>query len=216
MSATNTPLVSETVPTTVETTNGKPAKSKKTTKKPAPTTKSVTPKTSTQKKLPAAKKTAVDGSLRGIPKGAKWKPAKKQLSFAEIKEKTGASGLRAPQAALLTALAKAKNPLNRSKLHDITGIDNTYVGVWLGRSDPAKRVASESAWGYTSLLTLKFVNQKTFVIDDRETLVYEITASGRKELEKYNQMVKDNAAAEKDAEKQKAARAKERAKKAAK
>lgn len=167
-------------------------------------------------KKPAAKKPA--------PKVTK-KPAataerKKQPGYKEIKERsakasgTAGSGLVGRQARILAVLAKAKAPMTRAMISDKSGVELSWTGVWLGRTDPAARAASEGEWGYTSLQSLKFVTQTTMVIDDATQFVYAITPAGRKELEAYTAAEAAKERLKRDAEKAKAARAKERAKKA--
>lgn len=175
----------------------------------------IAPVPKTASKKPTAKKplkVAVDGSKRGVAKAANWKPETKSSSFAEIKERTGASGLRVPQANILTTLAKAKAPMTRAKIAELTGIDQSWVGDWIGYATVEQRAEQERKWGRTALITLKFVKQTITLVDDREVTVYEITPTGRKELDVYTQMLRDKETAKKAAEKEKATRAKERAK----
>lgn len=190
--------------------NGKAAK----VKKAAAKVKAVPAKASPPKPKKAIKQ-AADGSLRGVAKPANWKPERTMRGFDPAAPIAHDNRLKAPQIRVLQLLARARAPLARGKIAESTAIDPSWVGVWVGRTDPVKRAESEAKWGYTSLLTLKFAVQKTVTVDDRDTVAYEITAAGRKSLEKHLAAEKAEEATKKDAEKAKVAKAKEKAKKAA-
>lgn len=165
---------------------------------------------------------ATDGTLRGVAKPANWTPPTKQLSYDEIKEQCKGrglrnhSGIRKPQATILTLLSKARAPMNRAMIAEQTGIDNSWVGDWIGYLDADKRAEQEAKWGRTSLLTKGFVKFKKLTVPDAQPeTVYEITPAGRKELETYNKMVAEKEANDTAEEKARAQREKDRAAKKA-
>lgn len=95
-------------------------------------------------------------------------------------------GLRKPQVRILDALAKAKGPLSRGKIIErITQNGKaTAIGDALGCKDVALREARDAQVGYKSLLSQKLVRQLDLDVDGHKETVYEMTAAGRKALEK--------------------------------
>lgn len=137
------------------------------------------PKTAPKKTIPA----------KAAPKKASAKAAKPKTERAPRAAKTG---LRDAQIRILKVMAKARAPLTRVTLNEAVAAVGDFPTAekfiqWmadpLGASDPANRPTAEGRCGYPSLLTLKYVSQKTIKILDKPTLVYEITATGRKGLE---------------------------------
>lgn len=173
--------------TTVATATATPVTAKK-----APKSKKAAP----AKKAPAPKKVtkkAVDGSLRGVAKPAGWEPSTKMGGF----DPKNVLSLRKPQVRLLAVLVKAKGPMSRKVLSEKSGVEYAWLCNWIGQPDAEARKGREARWGFTSLLTLKFVTVKQIDVDDRPTWVYEITASGRTALAKYEAAAKEKAKASK-------------------
>ena len=95
------------------------------------------------------------------------------------------AGLNKPQVRILGALAKAKAPFNKGMISEKAAVDPAWVGPNVGLVDPERRAEREKIDGRPSLITLGYVKHKMVPLDnDRVDNVYEITASGRKALEK--------------------------------
>lgn len=91
--------------------------------------------------------------------------------------------LRPLQVRVLKELAKAKGPLTRAKLYDRLGFKApSGLNNVLGKNDPKKRAKADKV--YPSLLTHGYVQLLELDVDGRIERGYEITASGRKALEK--------------------------------
>lgn len=91
--------------------------------------------------------------------------------------------LRKPQAAILGVLAKAKGPMTRQAISDRAGYSSS-VGVYaeIGWPDAKKRAKADKA--HPCLITLGWVREHDLDVDGRKELGIEITAAGRKALEK--------------------------------
>ncbi len=90
--------------------------------------------------------------------------------------------LNAPQIRLLEALRDG-GWLDRNALNVNAKVDISWVGVWIGRFDPATRAASEAKWKYTSLLTLGYVEERNLEIEEGiYERSYHITPAGLKAL----------------------------------
>lgn len=133
---------------------------------------------------------AADGTNRGIVRPAGWIPPEeaRQSSAAELKEKNG-TPLRKPQARILALLAKSKGPQPRSTISELTGIDQSWVGDWIGYREKEKRDEQERKWGRTSLITLGCAKWVEVELEGRTVWCAEITAAGRKALEQYNKIM---------------------------
>lgn len=131
----------------------------------------------TTTEAPKARKVA-----KAKPKAAK-KPVKPS---ANGKPRARKEGLRLPQVRILKVLTTAKGPMTRAKITDKVsqGDKPTATGYSLGSTDASllKRYAKEC--GYPSLLLLGFARQVELDIDGKKETSYEITAAGRKALEK--------------------------------
>lgn len=159
----------------------------------------------TSGKKTAAQRMKANNTPSKPKKEAKKPAAKKPAKNAEpTANKMDADKLRKPQGRILVALAKAKAPLTRAKLADASGIDQAWVGDWIGYLDADKRSAQEAKIGYTSLITFGYVKVKEVTVDDRATNAYEITATGRKAAEKFAAEQKEKEAAKKEKGKKKA------------
>lgn len=130
----------------------------------------------------AAKKAPVKKAA-AAKKGAKKAPAKAAKTAKKAVKKAPAAapaakkgGLGKPRLAVLKALAKASKPLTRSLIAEKTGIGSGFTSL-LGHSDPAKREER-------SLLSLGLIKAEQHDIGGRDTIVYSLTAAGRKALEK--------------------------------
>lgn len=131
------------------------------------------------------------GHLRGIVRTKAYKPERTFVSAAERKE-AGKPPINGAQARILFTLSKARGPLTRQQITEITGVDNTYVGVWVGRIEKEKREASEKKWNYTSLITLGWARWMDVTTEGSTVMCAEITANGRKGLVAYDKYQTDN------------------------
>lgn len=122
------------------------------------------------------------------------KKVPKAKKIAKVKpEKAGRApkdGLRTGQVRILAYLAKAKGCPPRKIIAEKSGLTTGWVCNHIGPNDAAVRSATEKRTGYPSLLTLKLVRPVyTKVVlgsadKGRVETGYEITALGRKALEK--------------------------------
>src|SRR3954453_1577457 len=94
------------------------------------------------------------------------------------KETKTSDGLRKPQVRVLEALAKSKEPLNRKEISTKGKVDLAMLNSYLGAHDLKIRAKNDKAV-CPSLLTLGYVTAK----DSDGTVVYSITASGKKAVE---------------------------------
>lgn len=122
---------------------------------------------------------------------AKPKKAKKAAKAEGAKpSRNGVVGV--PQQRILGALAKAKGPLTRGKINEAcakAGFTTAKkFSAWmtdpLGQADPKARKAAETKSGRKSLLTLGYVKQVDLDIDGHKEVCFQLTATGRKALEK--------------------------------
>jgi hypothetical protein len=90
------------------------------------------------------------------------------------------TGLRKPQVRILSALSKARGPLNRAAIASKADVDVAGMVEHIGSSDPAKRKAND-AKHWPSLLSLGFVKEASNE-EEGGGSVYEITAAGKKAL----------------------------------
>lgn len=147
---------------------------------------------------PAQKTAALRVSSRKANVEAKTDPKKKETTVkteekaavAEKTERKTKTGLRIPQVRVLLVLTKAKGPLTRGKISEKCGNKTAVVvGRAVGYSDPEKRAAfretRDGKIAGTPLLDLKYVREKELDVDGVKELVVEITAAGKKALEKY-------------------------------
>lgn len=119
----------------------------------------------------AAVKKATKGKKAAVKKGAAAPRAKKE-------------GLRKPQVRVLQALAKSKKPngeMSRVEIAEVANVDGAMLNSYIGSSDDAIRAANDKKY-MPSLLTLGYV--KDFDPAEGGGMLYAITASGRKALEK--------------------------------
>lgn len=136
-------------------------------------------------------KQAQDGSLRGVAKPDGWKPEKQLMASFLAAQAEGKKGLDlAPfmnkaQVRSLELMAKAKGPVARQTFVEKGCISSdSYVGVWVGRVKEDERIESEKKWGYVSLVTAGWAKVVQLDDNDKKAWVYEITANGRKALER--------------------------------
>jgi hypothetical protein len=146
------------------------------------TTKAAAPKPA---KAPAA--TKAPAAPKQTP--AKDKPAaapKAPKTPAPAKEKAD-GGLRKPQVRILTALVKSAVPLDRKTLAAKAPVDVAACVEYVGSHDEAVRKANDEKH-FPSLVTLGLI--KFGPPTESGGTTYEVTAKGRKELEKLNKPAK--------------------------
>lgn len=94
--------------------------------------------------------------------------------------------LRKPMVRILACLAKARSPMARKEISEKAPCDLPFLTNYLGNYDSEQRAANEEKRGFKSLLTLGYVKQEQHDVDGRDVMMYEITANGRKALERAN------------------------------
>lgn len=99
--------------------------------------------------------------------------------------------LRKSQTRILGILAKAKGPLPKHRINEIAAKDyptaqkhTAWMADAIGSLDPATAKKAQERCGYPSLLTLKLIRHVETSVEGKTEHGYEITASGRKALEK--------------------------------
>jgi len=127
------------------------------------------------KKTPAKK---VEAKKDSAKKSAAPKKAKAPAAAKEPRAKK--EGLRKPQVRILAALRKANKPLTRAQISEKAPADLAWMNSWIGSNDESIRAENDKT--FPSLLTLKMV--KFAAAEDESKTAYEITAIGRKALEK--------------------------------
>jgi outer membrane biosynthesis protein TonB len=146
------------------------------------------------KKTPVVKKeTALKATKRVAAKKvaakkveAKKAPVKKPAASKKAKAtspkepRAKKEGLRKPQVRILAALRKANKPLTRSEISEKAPADLAWMNSWIGSNDDSIRAENDKK--FPSLLSLKMV--KFAAAEDESKTAYEITAIGRKALEK--------------------------------
>lgn len=100
---------------------------------------------------------------------------------AEKKDKPK-SELRAPQIRILKALKGGKT-LTRAQIASKAPVDVATCVEYLGSPDPAIREKNDKKH-FPSLVSLGLVRQEQHDIDNRDVMMYSITAKGTKALEK--------------------------------
>lgn len=135
-------------------------------------------------KKPAAKNATKPKAASGKQqiKKAAVKAAKKAAKAAPKKERAKKEGLRKGQIGVLTVLAKATKPLTRKQIAEKGNLDLASLTGYIGPSDPDKRKYNDETY-FVTLLTLKCVKEEQHDINNRDTIVYTITATGRKAME---------------------------------
>lgn len=96
------------------------------------------------------------------------------------------NGLRKPQIRVLLVLKDSKGPSSREVICTRANLDPVCLGNAIGSVKPGERVEREAKQGYLSLITLGLVKETTLDIVGKKERCYEITESGKKELEKYS------------------------------
>lgn len=112
-------------------------------------------------------------------------PKPKKTKTKEDKPSSGAVKLRKPQVRILAALAKSADPMNRKEIAESAPCDLAWLNSWVGSTDDAVREKNDLE--FPSLVTLKYVKVVRRPSDDgRDRVVdcYEITAAGRRALDK--------------------------------
>lgn len=92
------------------------------------------------------------------------------------------NGLRKPMVRILRALAKSAKPLSRNQIAEKAQVDQPSLSTYIGAHDEKVRAANEKKRGITGLLTLGYVRYAGE--EGSSEPVYEITAAGRRALEK--------------------------------
>lgn len=116
------------------------------------------------------------------PKAAKVskpKAAKKSAAKPESNKKLRPEVLK-PQLAILRALAKAKGPMNKSKIVKASGVHTNWVIEFIGSADPVR----DEVRGVKKLIPAGFVKAIELDIDGLKERCYEITSRGRKIVER--------------------------------
>lgn len=118
-------------------------------------------------------------------KKAKAKPGTPKATQNKAK-RAPKEGLRVPQIRILRALEKANKPLTRNAIVEkvTQGDSPTATGYSLGPTNPDLFAKYQKECGYPCLLLLKYVKMHNLDIDGVKETVFEITAAGRKALEK--------------------------------
>lgn len=119
------------------------------------------------------------GSLRGIvrtkgltlPKDER--EANKEKFETALKEKT----ISKPQATILYVLSKARGPLTRKQISEITGIDVSWVGDWVGTN--SEEMSYLNKQGKPSLTQFKAARWVDVEVEGSTVSCAEITATGR-------------------------------------
>ncbi len=130
----------------------------------------------------AAVKTEVDAAL-----------LKKQANAAIASPRDSSArkmGLRAMQIRVLRAMAHADAPLSKQGINDM--ISSLYPDIWVGDTcwqtgavgalTPEDRVRADARNGYTSLLTLGYVEHYTRQVERKQERVFMLTTAGREAL----------------------------------
>lgn len=106
-----------------------------------------------------------------------------KATAAERAPRARKEGLRKPQIDVLRCLSKAREPLSRKQIAEKAKTDLAFLTSHIGSHDEETRKANDKK-NWPSLLGLGFVRSSTEEIDGRQTIAYEITATGRKALAK--------------------------------
>ena len=139
------------------------------------------------KKTPVVKVVKKETALKSTKKvTAKKAPVKKPAASKKAKAtspkepRAKKEGLRKPQVRILAALRKANKPLTRAQIAEKAPADLAWMNSWIGSNDDSIRAENDKK--FPSLLFLKMV--KFAAAEDESKTAYEITAIGRKALEK--------------------------------
>lgn len=136
-----------------------------------------------EKKAPAQKKS---------PKAeANGKPAKAAKAAPKSRaEHADRDGILRPQARILAALAKASpQPLNKAAIAERADVHPNWVAEYVGSDD----MVSDRVRGCLKLMPAKLVKLVKLPVDDEKGRLernYEITAAGRKALERHEKAQK--------------------------
>ncbi len=87
--------------------------------------------------------------------------------------------LSKPQKRILDAM-KSGRAMTRQTISDNANVDISWLSKWIGRLNPVTRKQSEERFGYTSLLTHKFISVAKEDVGGRDTVVFKITPAGKK------------------------------------
>lgn len=126
------------------------------------------------KKAPAAKKVSKKAETK--------KTAKKGTKTAPAAKNGKPEGLRKPQVRILLALLK-KDQQTRVQLSSSAPVDQAACVEYIGSPKEEVRLANDKKH-FPSLLSLKLVKQEQLDINGKDTIVYSLTAPGKKEAEK--------------------------------
>lgn len=89
-------------------------------------------------------------------------------------------GLRTPQVRVLKALSLGK-ALTRKQISESGQVDSAGLTEWLGSLDETKRLANDVKH-WPSLISLGLVRAELLDVEGKDTVVYTITAKGKKAL----------------------------------
>lgn len=124
-------------------------------------------------------------------KKVKAKASKPAANKAKAQPSENGDKLGKAHVRILKALKQAGKPITRTRINEICA--KTYdtakkFSAWmtepLGQADEDARRAWEKKTGKQSLISRKLVKQTELDIDGKSETVYELTAAGRKALEK--------------------------------
>jgi DNA-binding MarR family transcriptional regulator len=130
-----------------------------------------------------------NGHLRGIVRKNGLKLDKETVAnnAEKLAENLKAKTLTKPQARILAVLNKSRGPQTRKAISELTGIDTSWVGDWIGTAQEEGKLSFiERTKGVPPLVKLKFVKWVDCEQEGRTVACAEITPAGKKALEVYD------------------------------
>lgn len=120
---------------------------------------------------------------KAVKKTTKKVAAKKAVKKVEVKKAAPAKtekkdGLRKPQERILKCLAKTAKPLTRAMIAEKAPVDVAACVEYLGSHDDNTRLANDKKH-FPSLISLGLVKHEQHDIDNKDVVVYLITAKGK-------------------------------------
>jgi hypothetical protein len=129
-----------------------------------------------------------NGSLRGIVRKKGLVVSKEDQSTnaekvaSQLKDKT----FSLPQARILQVLSQADSPLTRKQLSELTGIDTSWIGDWIGTDQESGVSYIERHGKGVPLVKLKLAKWENVQVENRTIACAVITAAGIAALKKFN------------------------------
>ena len=137
----------------------------------------------------APKKTATKkaATTKAAKKTAKAKTKKTSTAKKTPAKKTPAKveGLRKPQVRILQALNKNSKGLDRKGVATKASVDYAACTEYLGSTNPEVRAANDVNH-FPSLIGLKYIKAEQHDVKGKDTIIYTITAAGKKALVSAN------------------------------